>query len=120
MARIGSAYNLTTFLILVNVAYVIMPELDQNEITRLNTVVNFLPAILVQIRAATASSFGTVGYCDFAFIEYCWCLTAPTPHAVQVFIFVLYRAVAGDEYDGFPFLTPYAYRRHGERLDTRL
>ena len=96
MAGVLGAGNSTTKLRLVNLANVIMSELYQHVITRLQTVVDLVPTALGKIRAAATPSLCHIHHRNLLLVEHIVGHCTPAPHIVLFFVFVFYRTVAGN------------------------
>ena len=116
MTGILRAGNDTASLAPVDVTDVVMAELYQHEVARLKGVVDTFPAVFFQISACAPSGFGFVRHGDFVRVEDGSRLTAPTPHAIRVFVLVLYGGISRDEDHGFAFL---AFHLRGGRFEVR-
>ena len=76
-----------------------MSELNQNEVSRLQSIIYLIPTTFVQESAGTASCHGTVFYRYFVQIELVGDYASPTPHTIFVFILISDRTVSdGKQY----------------------
>ena len=98
MAGVGSCTNDGTLLLGVDVADVVVPELNQYIVAWLNGVIDFVPASFFEECACGTSGLGCVNDCAFITIEHGEGLCAPTPHAIFVLVVVLHGGVASEEH----------------------
>ena len=99
-AFVGRARNLGAERPLVDVAHVVVSELDDHIVTGLYAVVYPVPASLVEEGAGAAPGLSGVEDRDAGGVEHGVEHAAPAPHAVRVGVGVLYRAVSGHDQGG--------------------
>ena len=116
VCRVGRAGYGAAHLLVVHRTNVVVAELDEHIVARLQRVVHLVPTAFVEIGACGASRLGTVHARDFLLVEHGAGLRTPAPHAVLVLVLVLYGGVAGDEHHGLAVLTLHTHRGQGHVL----
>ena len=123
MACVGCCGDYSALLWFVDATNVVVAELQQHIVAWFQRIVNLIPASFSKEGSGGASCFRTVHERAFLSIEHSGGLRAPSPHAVRVFICILSRGVAGEEYPWFflcDILLCFCHHPVGVRLQNRL
>ena len=97
VAGVGCCGNHAALLRIGDGADVVMTELNEHVVARLQGVIDLLPKALADERARGASGAGCIDEVDFRLVEHLACQRCPTPHAVIVVVGILHRGVTREE-----------------------